>query len=133
MFIAEPKGLGAKRKERDDETELNYFGARALIMSLREKILLSLILLTTNVVIAIVILGFNDLFLLFTSILISFLIPFILIVILEKENTYQSILNLFSSKRPKDDSDIFDEALGLKPKDDSEMSFDDIVKKKNSP
>lgn len=103
------------------------------VMSLREKILLSLILLTTNVVIAIVILGFNDLFLLFTSILISFLIPFILIVILEKENTYQSILNLFSSKRPKDDSDIFDEALGLKPKDDSEMSFDDIVKKKNSP
>lgn len=102
-------------------------------MSLREKILLSLILLTTNVVIAIVILGFNDLFLLFTSILISFLIPFILIVILEKENTYQSILNLFSSKRPKDDSDIFDEALGLKPKDDSEMSFDDIVKKKNRP
>ncbi|MCQ2280764.1 MAG: hypothetical protein MJZ49_08205 [Bacteroidales bacterium] len=30
MFIAEPMGLGAKRKERDDETELNYFGARYL-------------------------------------------------------------------------------------------------------
>lgn len=30
MFIAEPMGLGAKRKERDDETDLNYFGARYL-------------------------------------------------------------------------------------------------------
>lgn len=30
MFIAEPMGLGAKRKELDDETELNYFGARYL-------------------------------------------------------------------------------------------------------
>ncbi|MCQ2109427.1 MAG: RHS repeat-associated core domain-containing protein [Fibrobacter sp.] len=30
MFIAEPMGLGAKRKEKDDETELNYFGARYL-------------------------------------------------------------------------------------------------------
>ena len=30
MFIAEPMGLGAMRKEKDDETELNYFGARYL-------------------------------------------------------------------------------------------------------
>lgn len=98
-------------------------------MSLREKISLSLILLVTNVVLAIIILGFEDLFLLFASILISFSIPFVLVVILEKENTYQSILNLFSSERPKDDSDVFDEALGLKQKEKYDESFDELIKK----
>ncbi|MCF0217375.1 MAG: hypothetical protein HUK21_13015 [Fibrobacteraceae bacterium] len=90
------------------------------------KIGIAIFLLVINAIIGIVIGGLDDLFDFFFPFVVISAIEILFIVVLDKKNTYQATLDLFSSKNSRDDSDEFDEALGLKEK---EKTFDEWVKK----
>jgi hypothetical protein len=92
-----------------------------------EKKILSIIFFANAFVIAFVI-SESDICLFFLIFFSAFLIPFFIYVVLgmQKKQTFHEWL---SSDRTRDDSDEFDEILGLKEKVEPEKDFDEIIKK----
>lgn len=95
---------------------------------MKRKLFLSLFFFIQAFVINAVLIDSDDIKWFILGMLASFGVPFVCVVLLGlNKNSYQATIEMLSPGRPRDDSDDFDEIIGLKEK---EKTFDEYLNEK---